>query len=177
MLDRLVDLLISWIKLLFFSVVLHADQRGIVLRFGKFHRDIGPGFHWKYPLDIDEVYYREVTPTVITIGPQSLTTKDDITVVVSVIVTYQIEDVKKTLIEAQGIRQMLEDSTYGVVSDFIMKHTWSDLRNLDLDNEISKGARRRAKQYGLHVINVQFCDLTKSRSLRLIGLVQDTHFV
>ena len=184
MFDKLVDLIVSWIKLFFFTYVLHADQRGIVLRFGRHVRDVGPGWHFKWPFDIDEVFFREITPSTLTVGPQSLTTKDDRDVVVSVLVTYQIEDVRRTIIEIQGVLPVLHYATYGVVSDFVMKHTWAELRNvratddtreLDLDNEIAKAVRRRAKKYGVHIIDVQFCDLTKSRSLRLIGAPLEMH--
>ncbi len=190
MFDKLVDLIVSWIKLFFFVFVIHQDCRAIVLRRGrpvmdpvtKRPKEVQPGFHFKWPFDVDEVFYREVTPAVMTVGPQSLTTKDDRDVVVSLLVTYQIEDVAKTIIECQGHRVAIEDAVYGVTSSFVMKHTWAELRNaadtpeIDLENEITKAARRRAKKFGVQILDAQFIDLTKSRSVRLIGLSSETHF-
>jgi len=170
------------LKLFFFAFTLHADQRGVVLRFGRINREVGPGFHWKFPFDIDEVYCREITPTVMVVGPQSLTTKDDVSVVISMIVTFRIEDVKVEIFEVQGSRAVIEDAMLGAVSSFVTKHTWGELRNADqdLDSEspadidkkaagIARVARRRAKKYGVNIIDVQFVDVSKSRSLRLIG--------
>ncbi len=192
MFDKLVDLIVSWIKLFFFVFVIHQDCRAIVLRRGRpvteddgkggrRTKEIQPGFHFKWPFDVDEVFYREVTPAVMTVGPQSLTTKDDRDVVVSLLVTYQIEDVAKTIIECQGHRVAIEDAVYGVTSSFVMKHTWAELRSAvdgakDIEHEITKAARRRAIKFGVQILDAQFIDLTKSRSVRLIGLSSETHF-
>lgn len=43
--------------------ILEPDQRGIVLRFGAFQREVGPGWHWKLPWPIERVevpVYEEV---------------------------------------------------------------------------------------------------------------------
>jgi membrane protease subunit HflK len=175
MFDKLVDLIVSWIKLFFFAYTLRAFERGIVFRFGKCVKEVGPGLHFKWPFDIDEVVYDSLLMNARKIEPQSLTTKDDVTIVVSVLVAFQIEDVKIYTLGAYGVSGVLENAACGVVSDFVMKHSWNELRAVDLDveNEITKKARRRAKDYGIRVINVQLCDLTKSRSLRLIGLAQE----
>lgn len=177
MFDKLVDLLVSWIKLFFFLYTLHPFQRGIVLRLGKYVKDVGPGIHWRWPFDIDEILYEHVAADSIVIGPQSLTTRDDVTVVVSVLVSFQVSDVRIVLLETSGVQKILQRATYGVVADFVTKHTWAQLRDvasdegkdLDLDNEIAKAARRRAKKQGVHIFDIQFSDLTKSRSVRLIG--------
>lgn len=186
MFDKLVDLLITWMKLFFFTFVLHNYERGIVLRFGKFVKEVGPGIHFKWPFDVDEVFWGSVTPNVTHLDPQSLTTKDDVTVVVSVMVTFQIEDIRKVFLDFHSAGAVIQDATYGVVSDFVMKRTWPELRNageveevkeIDIENEVTKRARRRAKKFGVDIIRVQFQDLTKSRSMRLMGLMGDTHFV
>jgi hypothetical protein len=39
---------------------------------------------------------------------------------------------------------------------------------LDIDNELTKEVRARAKRYGVSVDEVQVSDFTRSRSLRLI---------
>ncbi len=184
MFDRLIDLIVTWIKLLFFGFTLQSYQRGVVLRFGKFHRFVGSGFHFKWPLDIEECHYVNVTVETMMVGPQSLTTKDDKSIVVSAVVTFRVNEieseVKKYLLEIEGAQQVIEDTVYGSVASFVMDHTWDQLRSvtpvpsgdkeklLDSDNEITKVVRRLAKQYGVEIMNVKLADCTRSRSIRLM---------
>lgn len=178
MFDKLVDLIVVWIKLLFVSFTLKCYQQGVVLRFGKFHRMAEPGFHLKWPFDIETCLYCNITPETMKVGPQSLTTKDGRSVVVSSVVTFQVEDAKKYILEVDGTQQVVMDTTYGTVASFVMEHTWDQLRSVapvetgekivDADNEISKIVRRQAKKYGVHVQSVKFSDCTVSRSIRLM---------
>lgn len=178
MLDKLVDLIVEWLKLLFFAFTLTEYQRGVVLRLGKFNREVGPGFHWKWPFDVDVVLFDAMFPRVKFMGPQSLITKDGISVVISYLVTYEISDVKKSILNTAGPVAALEYASFGVVADFVNKHTWAELRSvkavddekeLDLDNEVAKKVRRRAAKYGVHVIDIGFHDLTSSKALRLMN--------
>lgn len=178
MFDKLVDLLVEWLKLFFFAFTLTDYERGLVLRFGKFHHEVGPGFHWKWPFDVDVILFEATFPRVKFMGPQSLITKDGQSVVVSYLVTYQINDVKKCILGIAGASAALDYASFGVVADFVSKHSWAELRSikavddekeLDLDSEVAKKIRRRASKYGVYVIDVGFHDLTNSRALRLMN--------
>ena len=169
MFDKLVDLIVQFIHLFFFTFITMSYQRGVVLRWGKLQRVVGPGRHWIWPFNIEHYMFVNVVPETMTVGPQSLTTKDNKSVVLSTVVTFQIEDVQKFLLDVEGGHQVIEDSTYGMVADFVMKRTWAELCALEsLGNELSKAVRRRAKTYGVDILAVQPCDFTASRSIRLI---------
>lgn len=179
MIDKLIDLVVTFIKLFFFGFYLNQYERGVLLRFGKFVKEVGPGFHFKIPMDIDMCVYNTTFPCVRIMGPQSLTTKDGKSVVVSYLVTYQIEDMTKCILESQGPAAILEYASFGVVSDFVKSHSWDELRNvnavdqvkdIDIDNEVAKAIRRRAKKYGVQVRDVGFIDLTLTRSIRVLGM-------
>ena len=177
MFDKLVDLLIELLRSLRFCTVVRAYQRGVVLRFGRFHREIDPGYHWLIPVYIDEPIAVNVVPETMLIGPQSLTTKDGVSLVITTVVTFSIEDVRKFLLEIEGAHQVIEDSAFGIVARFIMGHTGPGAR-IDPAGGSWKARRRRqrnreggplvqAKKYGVAVINVQICDFTQSRSYRI----------
>ena len=51
----LIALIGVWVVWTSFYTV-EAGQVALVLRFGKFHREVGPGLHWKLPLGIEKVY-------------------------------------------------------------------------------------------------------------------------
>src|ERR1700730_11145264 len=114
MFDKLIDLLVTWIRLLFFGFTLKSYQRGVVLRFGVFHRFATPGFHFKWPFAIEECHYVNVTVETMMVGPQSLTTRDDKSIVVSSVVTFKVNEaeaeVRKYLLEVEGAQQVIEDT-------------------------------------------------------------------
>jgi regulator of protease activity HflC (stomatin/prohibitin superfamily) len=168
--DRLIDLLIQFIKLFQFWCVVNEYRRGVRLRLGKFHAVLNPGFHWMLPLNIDSAIWDNVVVETMRVKPQSLTTKDDVPVTVSSVVTFEIDDIKVFLLEVEGKNNVVEDSTYGATSAFIMKRTWQELVDMDdIGNELSKMVRRQAKRYGVNIISVQVSDLAKCRALRLIN--------
>ncbi len=57
-----------------FTYTVQPDQLGVVMRFGQFHRQEGPGLHFKYPYPIEQVLLPRVTrENSIQIGMRSLT--------------------------------------------------------------------------------------------------------
>ena len=168
MFDRLIDLVVQFLHLFQFWFVTSDWQKSLVLRLGRLHRHAGPGFHWKWPLHIEVVLSASVVLETITVGPQSLTTKDDQSIVMSTVVTFRIADVQKFLLDVEGAHQVIEDSTYGINSTFIMDRTWPVLRAMDVGHELTKLIRRQAKRYGVEIENVQIADFTKSKSFRLV---------
>lgn len=169
MFDRLVDFLIQFLDLFRFFVVIPSYGDGVVLRFGKFHRLTHPGFHFIWPFKIEEVLSTNVVTETMPVGPQSLTTKDGVSIVISTVVTFRKTDVKTFLLEIEGAGQVIEDATYGIVAQFVMGHSWDELREgMDMANELTKAVRRQAKKYGVDIITVQISDFTRSRSYRLM---------
>jgi regulator of protease activity HflC (stomatin/prohibitin superfamily) len=55
MLDRLVDLFIACAKWFQFCIIIRDYEAGVCLRWGRFHRNLAPGFHWLWPAHIEEV--------------------------------------------------------------------------------------------------------------------------
>lgn len=168
MFDKLIDVLINFVDLFKFFVVIRVFEGGVVLRFGKFHRMAPPGLRWKWPFNIEEVFYANIVATTRVIGPQSLTTRDGYAVIVSSVITYEVEDVKKFLLEVSHGHAALEDSTYAVVADMVMSSNWEELMSVDLARKMEIAVRRQAKKWGVNVRQLQLADFTRSTSLRLI---------
>lgn len=169
MFDKLVDLFIQFIKIFQFTLIIAPWQRAIRLRLGKFHSILEPGLHFYFPFWIDRVVGESVVMETMQIKPQSLTTKDGKTVVVTAVVTFRIEDIRTFLLDVEGRNNAVEDSTYGSISSYVMKKTWEELVALDdLGNELTKTVRRQAKRYGVDIISVQIMDFIQCRPLRLI---------
>lgn len=168
MFDKLVDLIINFIHLFQFWTVIREFEGGIILRLGKFHRLTGPGFHWRWPFNIEECFYAHTNMLTRIVGPQSLTTRDDVSIIVSVVITERIEDIKKFLLECTHGHSVIEDATYGAVATVVHSLTWIELVNNDVAHQLEILVRRQARKYGVEIIQLQLVDLTKSKSLRLM---------
>lgn len=144
-------------------------ESGVVLRFGKFHRTAKIGFNWLAPFSIEELIYDHTILKTNTIGPQSVTTKDGVAVVIAAVIMWRIEDMRQFLLEVEHGLGVLENLASGVMSRKVMDHTWDELCAMDLADEINKIIRRQAKKIGVEVTQTQVVDFTRSLSMRLIG--------
>lgn len=167
MLDRLIDLILSSVRLLRFFTVIDEFEEAVVLRFGKFHRKLGPGFHWLIPLNIETMLVDNVVARTTNLPAQSLTTSDGHTVVVSGVVTSRITDIQKAMLEVEGVDDALKDSCIGEIARQISRSTWDELRNPEFSDQLTKSCRRQGFKYGIEILRVQLSDVTKARSLRV----------
>lgn len=169
MFDRLIQFIIDSIKLFKFFAVLRLNEAGVILRFGGFHRMAKLRWNWMWPFEIEELFYEQVKLGTIAVGPQSITTKDGVAVVASLILQYQIADIYQFLIETKHGYLVLDNIACGVMTRKIMDHTWDELIAMDLADELAKIIRRKVKKIGVEIIEVQVADFTRSLSFRLIG--------
>lgn len=175
MFDKLIDLVIQFIRLFQCFAVLRCYQGGVILRFGKLHRDAKIGFNWKWPFDIEEMIHTNIVTETMLVGPQSLVTKDKKHIIISTVVTFKVDNPRVFLLEIEGANRVIEDSTFGEVSDWVTERTWDELVESDVANKLSIKLRKRAKGYGVDVIRVQIVDLTESLSIRLMQSISTSY--
>ena len=174
MLDRLIDFLLSIIQMFQFWTVVNEYERGVVLRLGRFKREIGPGLTWCIPFYVDHVLVDNVVNRVVELGPQSLTTKDGKDVTVNAVVTASIKDIKKALLEVEGVDHALADACCAAVGEHVNDTDWTDLRGELSYDTLTKACRRQAFKYGIEIHRVQLKDLTRCRSLRILAGERNT---
>jgi len=167
MFDRLIDMLLGCLQWFVPFVVVDEFERAIVLRFGKFHRVLEPGFHWIIPLEAEKVLADNVVPRTVNLGSQSLTTKDGKVVVVGGVVTASIRDIKKALLEVEGVDDALKDSCYGAIGSLVAAHPWDAVQQDTFSETLTKACRKQAWRYGIEIERVQLSDLSLARTLRL----------
>jgi regulator of protease activity HflC (stomatin/prohibitin superfamily) len=167
MLERIFDFItVSW-NILRPWVVVSDYEGGVVLRFGIFYKELTPGLHWKLPIADTTV----ITSTVITtmaLRPQTLTTLDDLTVVISAIVKYRIADVRAYLLEIWDSADVLNDVTLGAIKQIVASVNYIELQNPHIEDNVLAIVHKEAEIFGVDVRKVTFADLGRVRSLRLI---------
>lgn len=168
MFERLIDLILSGWNRLSPAEIVQVYEGGVVLRLGKYQRTVGPGLVWKWPV-IDTVFLANTVITTMRLLPQSLTTKDDVGVVIAAMVRFQIVDVKPYVTEVYDQKDVLADITMGSIRRTVLKLTYKELVEGEPETTVAKLVRDSVNRYGFKVHNVTFIDLARVRSLRLIG--------
>jgi regulator of protease activity HflC (stomatin/prohibitin superfamily) len=168
MLDRLLDFVLQFLQIFQFWVVITEYERGVVLHFGRFcGRVLEPGIHWRWPFHIDGVQFDNVVTRTHMLPPQALTTKDNKTVSVTAVVTSNIRDIKKALLEVEGVAHALQDSCSAAVGEHVGNLSWEELRGAPAAAELLKVCRKQAFKYGIEIERVQLSDLALCKVIRL----------
>jgi regulator of protease activity HflC (stomatin/prohibitin superfamily) len=165
--DKLLDILVaSWHRLCPLEIC-EAYNHGVVLRFGRVHRVMEPGLHWKWPI-VEDVNWVITAVTTLPLPPQTLTTQDDVGVVVAAIIKYEVArpELFATVIWDQ--RDVLADVTMGAVRQAVSTLKYLDLIANPPEDRILELVRKAVNRYGFKVHAVTFTDVGRVRSLRLI---------
>lgn len=145
-----------------------------VLRFGKFHREYGPGIHWKIPFADKPI---EITACVTTVRlpAQYLTTRDDVSVAIASIVKYEITKVEPYITGIFDQHDVLCDVTMGAIRKAVAGTDYKDLVANPPEQDIAKTVRAAANRYGFKIHEVTFTSFTKARPFMLIsqGVLKD----
>lgn len=169
MFDKLVELLVQFVDLFFFVRIVDAWESGVVLRLGRYHRTVGPGPHLLWPLHVERLLCTHTNRSTTRLEAQSLTTSDGVAVVVSAVVTWRVTNARKVLLECDGHQQVMLDSSTGVLAEFVTGVSWADLVTEEFRSTITTAIAGKAKKWGIKVTQVQLCDVTRCRSLRLFS--------
>ncbi len=167
MFDKLVDVLLSCIDLFYFVRVVDEWEGGVVLRFGRYHRTVKPGWHFIWPFLIERLITQDMFPVPSKLDAQSLTTADGVAVVVSSVVTWKAHNVRKVLLECGGHEEALLDSVTGVLAQHVTGANWADLVTEEFRRTITTAVKERARKWGIKVLDVQMRDVARCESLRL----------
>jgi len=168
MLDKLIQLVADFAQLFFVWTIVHPYQRAVVLRLGRFSRVLGPGWHWVAPLRIEEALHETVTPRTTNLPTQTITTSDGVQISIAALVTWQVSDVRKLLLESAEHQEAMLDTAAGVLASSVMAVRWDDLASNEFARTLRTDIKKKAKKWGILVTDVQLTDLAKTRTVRLL---------
>lgn len=167
MLDKLWELVTESLHALVFWAVLDPYERGLQLRLGNLYKELGPGFHFIAPFRIDRVISENVVPRVERLYGLSTTTADDKSVGFDAIVTYSICDVRKAMLEVEGLKDAIADACAGTIGTKLQGATWAEIREGTPVDALTAACRRRGRKWGVDIESVQLAGITITRNLRI----------
>jgi regulator of protease activity HflC (stomatin/prohibitin superfamily) len=165
----------DWLREIFLALrenltpfaVIHVYENAAVLRFGKYHRTLLPGFHWKWPL-VETILSEHIVRTTLALEPQTITTRDDKTVVVQGIVRYCIVDIQPFVCEIGNQHDVLRDTSMGAVLKQVRLIEFRTLLDDPPESKIATDIRRQVKPFGIDIESFTFTDIGQIRTLRII---------
>ena len=157
--------LAAWIPRL---EICRATHGGVKFVRGKNVREVRPGLYVYWPAVTEVV----LLPTVchpVNLPPQSLTTRDGKTVLVSVTLVVEVADVVKALAKTWDVDQMIADVAGAATMEVVSERTWKELRQDDAVEDLVRAARRLLRPYGVRVVKGRFTDCARHTVIRTIG--------
>lgn len=147
--------------------IVPAYQNAGVLRLGKYRRTVGPGLRWKWPF-IEDVYTENVFITTVRLQPQTLTTKDNVSIVVAGVVRYKVVDVEPYITQIGDQHDLLIDTSMGSILKAVREVSFEALTTDPPESRIASDIRRQVKPFGVAIESFTFTDMGRIRSMRLI---------
>lgn len=166
MFDKLIDLIVTFINDILPFKIVNQWEKGVHLRFGKFLKVVEPGLKTKIPF-FDTILTTPVITQTVNLSPQTVTSEDEKSVVLSSIVRYHIHDVEKFLLGVMHANDVLVDTTQGIIRDMVEGSKWNDL--YDLGSVVTPEVNEEVSKWGITVEQVSFPDLGEIKTYRIIG--------
>lgn len=150
MFDKLIDVLVECWEACKPFEILHVYERGVRLRGGSYKETLGPGTYFKIPV-YDTILNHNVVTRTKNIVSRPLETLDGVTVQVAAILRFSISDVKKALLEVEGVEDATQDISCLVIADSVQRTTYDQVRAASFAETLTKAARKRGWRYGIEV--------------------------
>ena len=157
---------IGWFKICTF---IDEWEEGVLLRKGKFKRTVKPGTAWHLPLGLDEITCLNVKPDSMELDEQALTTKDKVSIVISVNLLWSIFDIKKCIVDVEDAADTLSDIALGFVQELVEETTWAKVRTKEFRAELRRRIQKQARKFGITVNAVKLANLVSARAYRVIN--------
>jgi len=159
MFDKLIDLIIEFLGLFQFWAVVDTYEKGVVLRLGKYNRILNQGFHFIMPFYIE----------VVLIDNQTLETKNEINIVVSTNVLWEIKDIRIFLTKIEDAESIIEGVVFGEIAELITHTNYVDIMTEKSMNILLANCRIKCRVFGVSINSLTFRDFAEIKTIRIIG--------
>lgn len=151
--------------------ICRATHRGVKFVRGKHVKEINPGLYMYWPMTTECVTIPVVRQSV-NLSPQTLTTKDGHSVMVSPVLIYEIDDIRKALADSYDVDDTITEIGGLAIVDAVTSRTFEEIREditTDVKRDITEKSRRLLTQFGVKVRVGLLSDFAKCRVIRIAG--------
>ena len=135
---------------------IHAYERGLHLRGGKFIRVEEPGWHAQIPL-VDTVIIVEVSERLGYVENIPAMTSDDVTMNVSLQYTYRVINPERYALDVANPERIVFEFVQGKLRDVVNTKTMTAVMHsrAEMNREVMAALQEKEEQYGVRFITVQ----------------------
>jgi len=168
----IIVLMLVVVALLFSSyTIVNARQEGVVLRFGRYARTLGPGFHLKLPQPIETVDKVDATRVRSMADNVVLLTRDENILTVDFTVQYQVDDARKYLFSLNEPDATTHAAAEAAVRAVIGRSDMNDIlsgKGSTLVGEAQQALQKTLDGYhsGLRVTEVSFQNVAPPKDVK-----------
>jgi len=168
MLSQLVEFITRFFEYFLPFTIVPPWAAGPVIRLGKVVGVAGPGICWHWPFNITKVAHVATVTQTIRPAAQTVTTGDGKSIVAAIVIRFNVSDPKVFVVDVFDAKSAIDDIAAGTLRLLVNTHTWEELQDIDLDNELTKKTRAELKKFGIHVEAATLADFGQIKSLRLL---------
>jgi len=135
---------------------IHAYERGLHLRGGRFIGEDQPGWHVQIPL-VDTVIIVQVSERLGYVERIAAMTSDDVTMVVSLQYTYVVTNAPRFALEVSDPDRIVFEFVQGKLRDVVNTKTMTEVMHsrAEMNREIMEALKAKEEQYGVRFVTIQ----------------------
>jgi len=154
-------------------VIIRATHGGVCWLFGKYVRELKPGWHWIWPLIMDwlDIVVARQTNNIET---QTVETKDGIPVSISMVVVYSINNIIAAIGEKNwDVDTTVNDISQVALTGIVNTNEYEYLRlhlTGEIQTKLTEYCRRELKKFGVQVSHTGIVNFAKAEVKVIFGL-------
>jgi regulator of protease activity HflC (stomatin/prohibitin superfamily) len=168
MFEKLFELVAQFGGLFKFWEVVHPYEGGLVLRLGIYSRDLKLGYNWIIPFGFEHTITEYTVPRTSRIHSMSTTTKDGKTIGFEAVITWRINDLKKSLLEVSSLKDAIADCCMGVIGTELAESSWEEILHGKVIDALGATCRKQGWKWGVEIIRVQLTGVAAAKNIRLL---------
>jgi len=137
-------------------------ERGVVFRFGKYHRLVGPG--WVFIIPIIETFAKyDLRVETIDVAPQEVITKDAVKLTIDAVIYLKVEDaVKAELVVEEDYRKAVEEHVKSRIRNVVGNLELQDLyaRITEINKKLKDETQKLTAEWGVDIITIELQRVT-----------------
>lgn len=168
MIRDLLDLLYRFFNGVRFWVIVSPFEQVLRVRLGKHMRLLHAGVHLRIPV-MDTTYTQSVRRRVCSMGRQTVTSKDGVTITFCSSVGYAIKDIMKLYLTLHHAEDTISNLAQAAIADYIGTHELKNCNPQAVQNSISKSLTHEFSAFGLDSPVIYLTEYATVKTFRVIG--------
>jgi len=149
--------------------ICRATHGGVKFVRGRHVKPIEPGLFLYWPA-VTEVNVIPTARQTINPPPQTLTTKDDVAVLVNLAIVVEVTGVVRALGRTWDVDDTVMQIGGSVLTGHVARRTWAELRDGIADTaELAEEAGKLLQPYGVKVLQARVTDFARCDVVRVVG--------